>query len=139
MFPSNQDIAEFSSEFGQESFIGRSYVTKLACFGTQVAAVVMPEQSKEATLTRAWGMVRRLADWVLTHADELPPKERIFVIVGWSRSVRTLQGQIFKAGGDIETIRAIAASEDWSHFEQKTQYRALLPRWEKDVFDEHAV
>ena len=83
--------------------------------------------------------MREQARWILAHAHGLPATERYMIIVSWSQSVRRLQGQIFKAGGGVEGVRAISDSADWVEFGKITRQQALLPRWEKDVFDAHAV
>lgn len=56
------------------------------------------------------------------------------LVVGWSRSVGEMQGQLFKAGGTIETVRQVVASSDREAWERASGSRALLPNWQKDVF-----
>jgi hypothetical protein len=130
MFPSPQDTEEFKTEFGIESTVHRMEIRRLGCYGTQAAAVIRPSSSKEETLKLAWSLVRAMAFWILNRSSDMPTSERYIVIVGWSQSVRKLQGQIFKTGGNREKLRIVADSQDW-----KQQEHALLYRWEKDVFD----
>jgi hypothetical protein len=129
VFPTQQDIEAFQVEFGAESVLDRHQIPQRKFCGTQAAALIVPSQSKEETLKHAWSLVRSLARWVFDRADGLPTTERYIIIVGWSRSVRGLQGQIFKVGGDRDELRVISEAPDWSIREH-----ALLPRWEKDVF-----
>lgn len=132
MFPSEYNIELFKQEFGAESIVIRSAIPRQSFCGTQAAVVIIPRSTKEATLTYAWGLVRAIARWILSHASELPANERIIIIVGWSQSVRKLQGQIFKVGGDFATIQTIANTASWS----ECQYGPLF-KWEKDVFQNH--
>lgn len=134
MFPSPQDVEALKSEFGVESIIERMEIRHLACCGTQAAAVITPLSSKEATLIHAWELIRGLARWTLDHTVELPATERYCVIVGWSQSVRRLQGQIFRACGDRERLQHIADATDWHQFEH-----TIRNNWEKDVFENHVA
>jgi hypothetical protein len=129
MFPSLQDVESFRSEFGGEAVLHRLPITNLSCNGTQAAAVIKPLDTKDSTLTFAWGQVRKMAEWILQHSAVLPSSERYMVIVGWSQSVRKQQGQIFKVGGERSALAAIAASTDW----KKDGFSPLIT-WEKDVF-----
>jgi hypothetical protein len=130
MFPTQQDIEAFQVEFGSESVLARHHIPQRDFCGTQTAAVITPLPTKEETLKHAWSLARKMARWIFDRAGDLPATERYIVIVGWSQSVRRLQGQIFKVGGDREAIRVISDATDWS-----THEHALLPRWEKDVFE----
>jgi hypothetical protein len=130
MFPTQQDIEAFQAEFGPESSLERMQIPQRDFCGTQAAAVILPSQTKDETLKHAWSLIRRMARWIVDRAGDHPATERYVIIVGWSQSVRRLQGQIFKKGGDREVIRAVADQTDWSQHEH-----ALLPRWEKDVFE----
>ena len=134
MFPTPHDVEAFKSEFGADSTIDRMEIRHLACCGTQAAAVIAPSQTKEATLTHAWELIRRLALWMLRHTVELPSTEKYCVIVGWSQSVRRLQGQIFRACGDRARLQCIADSTDWHQFEH-----TIRNNWEKDVFENHVA
>jgi hypothetical protein len=96
--------------------------------------MIAPASTKAETLESAWPLVRSIARWVLSRAADQPEIGRFEIIVGWSQSVRKMQGQIFKTGGDQATVRAIAASENWSQYPH-----ALQKRWEKDVFDARVV
>ena len=92
--------------------------------------VITPKDTKDATLAHAWELVRSIARWILVRASELPPSERYEIIVGWSQTVRRLQGQVFKVGGDHAAVQTIADSAEWTQCG-----RAPLIRWEKDVFE----
>jgi hypothetical protein len=129
MFPSLQDVESFNSEFGAEAIIHRLPISHLNCNGTQAATVIKPLDSKDSTLEFAWEQVRKIADWILQRSVGLPSSERYMVIVGWSQTVRKQQGQIFKVGGELSALTAIAASANW----KKDGYSPLL-NWEKDVF-----
>ena len=130
MFPTRQDIEAFQAEFGPESVLERHQFPQRDFCGTQAVAVILPSLTKEETLKHAWSLIRSMAGWIIDRAGDHPATERYIIIVGWSRSVRPLQGQIFKKGGDREMIRAVADHTDWSQHEH-----ALLSRWEKDVFE----
>ncbi len=134
MFPTSQDVEKFRSEFGAESIIIRTEIRHLACYGTQAAAVIAPLESRDATLAYSWDLIRKLASWVVRHTSDLPATERYCVIVGWSRSVRELQGQIFKACGDRARLQSIADSTDWHQFEH-----TIRSNWEKGLFNEHVA
>ena len=134
MFPSRQDVEAFQVAFGPEAGIKRLYLSHLNCFGTQVAAVILPASTKDESLKLAWEVIRKQARWLILVAPSLPETERYVLIAGWSRQVRKLQGQIFKTGGSIEEVRLIADSPDWMQFEERSRQRALLQGWEKDVF-----
>lgn len=130
MFPSERDVEDFKAEFGADSILHRLAVARQSYFGLQAAVVIMPEATKDATLARAWELVRAIARWILARDTELPANERYEVTVGWSRLVRRSRGQIFKVGGDRAAVQTIADSESWS-----LCGRAPLIRWEKDVFE----
>lgn len=102
--------------------------------GTSVAAMIVPARTPEETLAHAWLLLQSLAGWVIEHGASLPTTERYLLIVGWNKSVREMQGQLFKAGGTIENVRQIVASPDWEAWERTSGYRALLSNWQKDVF-----
>jgi hypothetical protein len=130
MFPSEQDVEAFKTEFGSESVLQRFVVPRQPYCGTRACVVVTPVVTKDATLRCCWELVRAIARWILARSSELPASERYEVIVGWNQSVRRLQGQIFKVGGDRAAIQTIADSAEWSHCGL-----APLVRWEKDVFE----
>jgi len=130
MFPSEHDVEAFRTEFGAESIIHRLAIPRQSFCGTQAAVVMTPASTKDETLARAWELVRAIAHWILARAPELPANERYEVIVGWSQAVRRKQGQIFKWGGELATIRGMADSSDWRQYEQ-----ALRHNWGKDVFE----
>jgi hypothetical protein len=134
MFPSEHDVETFKAEFGAESILHRLAISRQSYCGTQAAVVIKPAPTKEATLQHAWELVRSIARWILARASELPPTERYEIIIGWSQSVRRLQGQIFKVGGDHATVQTIADSAEWTQCG-----RTPLIRWEKDVFENHVV
>jgi hypothetical protein len=134
MFPSEHDVETFKAAFGSESILQRFTISRQTYCGTQAGVVITPELTKEATLRHAWELVRAIARWILVRASELPTSERYEIIVGWSQSVRRLQGQIFKVGGDRATIQTIADSVEWSQCG-----RTPLIRWEKDVFENRVV
>jgi hypothetical protein len=134
MFPSERDIEDFKTEFGADSILHRLAIPRQSYSGLQAAVVIMPEANKDATLARAWESVRAIARWILARDAEIPASERYEVIVGWRQSVRRLQGQIFKVGGDRNTVQIIADSESWSQCGH-----APLIRWEKDVFENHVA
>jgi hypothetical protein len=129
MFPSEHDIDIFKADFGPESILLRIPIPGQSIYATQAAAVIIPEATKDATLRRAWESVRAIARWILAHGSELPASERYGIIVGWSRSVRERQGQIFKLVGDRMEVKTVADSESWPQCG-----RTPLIRWEKDVF-----
>jgi len=130
MFPSDHDIEAFKTEFGRESILERFAISRQSCCGTQAGVVITPKDTKDATLAHAWELVRSIARWILVRASELPPSERYEIIVGWSQTVRRLQGQVFKVGGDHAAVQTIADSAEWTQCG-----RAPLIRWEKDVFE----
>lgn len=132
MFPSEHDIEIFKAEFGPESILLRSPIPGQGIHGTQAAAVITPEATKDATLRRAWDSVRAISRWILARGSELPVSERYGLIVGWSQSVRRFQGQIFKVIGDRTTVQTVADSDSWSQCGQAPKLR-----WEKDVFENH--
>ena len=134
MFPSERDIEDFKAEFGADSILHRLAIPRQSYCGLQAAVVIVPDATKDATLARAWELVRAIAHWILDRDAEFPASERYEVIVGWSQSVRRLQGQIFKVGGDRASVQTIADSESWSQCG-----RAPLIRWEKDVFENHVA
>jgi hypothetical protein len=134
MFPSEHDVEDFKTEFGADSILHRFAISRQSYCGTQAGVVILPDATKDATLARAWELVRAIARWILVRSSDLPASERYEVIVGWSQSVRRLQGQIFKVGGDRATVQTIADSESWSQCG-----RAPLIRWEKDVFENHVA
>jgi hypothetical protein len=134
MFPSEQDLEAFRAEFGPESILHRLAIPRQSYCGTQAAVVIAPEVTKDATLARAWEIVRAVARWLLGRAAGLPANERYEIIVGWSQSVRKLQGQIFKTGGESSAIQTIADSTQWAQCG-----RAPLHRWEKDVFEKNLL
>jgi hypothetical protein len=138
MFPTKDDISDFAIRFGNEGHLSRSLISHLNVHGTTVAAVIAPERTPEETLAHTWRLLQSLAEWVIQRAANLPPTERYMLIVGWSKSVREMQGQIFKAGGTIENVREVVASPDWEAWERASGYRALLPNWQKDVFAQPA-
>jgi len=131
MFPSSQDLVAFRLEFGVESIISRMAIPRLGCCGTQTAVVIAPLETRDATLTHSWKLIRNQADWLLRHTRDLPPTERYCVIVGWSRTVRKLQGQIFRACGDQARMQSIADSTGWRQFEH-----TIRNNWEKGLFDD---
>jgi hypothetical protein len=135
MFPASQDVKAFQSAFGADALLERLQIPRENYCGTQPCVVIRPTTTKDETLIIAWNLMREQARWILTHSSNLPVSERYMIIVGWSQSVRRLQGQIFKAGGAIGEVQAIAASVDWNEFGQTTRQQVLQPRWEKDVFD----
>src|SRR5258705_120792 len=130
MFPTTQDCEAFRSEFGPEGVIHRMEIPPRGGWGAQGAAVVMAAETKEDTLERAWALARSLAHWTLARVGSLTPTERCIVIVGWSKSVRPLQGQIFKMGGTLDMLARLAACEDWKTVQGTTGQRVLLARWE---------
>jgi hypothetical protein len=136
MFPTAQDLEEFRAQFGPESVIDRMQIPRRDAWGTQVAATVVPSPTKEETLRHAWSLARSLARWVLARAHELTTDERCIVIVGWSRSVRPLQGQIFKMGGSLDILATLAKCADWQTAQKTPGQQIPLTRWEKDVFAE---
>src|SRR4051812_23581576 len=100
MFPSQRDISDFAARFGDEGHLSRGPIPRLDVHGTSVAAMITPERTPEETLARAWRLLQSLSEWVVHRASaELPPTERYSLIVGWSKTVRDKQGQVFKAGG----------------------------------------
>jgi hypothetical protein len=129
MFPREADIENFKVEFGSEGILRRLEIRRRGCHAIQAATVIMPNATKDATLMRAWRLVRSIAHWIIACGTELPVNERYEIIIGWSKSVRKLQGQIFKVSGDRAAVQAIADSESW------IQCGCVpLLRWEKDVF-----
>lgn len=136
MFPTAQELDAFRAEFGPESVIDRMQIPRRDTWGTQVAATVAPLVTKEETLDHAWTLARSLACWILARAQELTPDERCFVIVGWSKSVRPLQGQIFKMGGTLDILASLAECADWKTAQKIPGQQIPLFRWEKDVFGE---
>ena len=136
MFPSAQELDAFRAEFGQESVIHRMQIPRRDNCGTQVVATIVPLPTKEETLNRAWSLARSLARWILARAHELTADERCIVIVGWSRSVRRLQGQIFKMGGTLDILCRLAECADWKTAQKIPGQQIPLIRWEKDVFGE---
>jgi hypothetical protein len=138
MFPSEPDISDFAARFGDEGHLSRAPIPHLGIHGTTLAAMITPERTPEATLAQAWCLLQSLAEWVVQRAANPPPSDRYMLIVGWSKSVREKQGQVFKAGGTIENIRQIVASPDWDSWQRVSGHRALLPPWQKDVFAQPA-
>jgi len=134
MFPSEHDVEEFKAQFGSDSVLHRIPLSHLGCDGLQAAAMITPAPTKAETLEIAWTLVRSVARWVLPQAADHPTVGRFEIIVGWSQSVRKMQGQIFKTGGDQDTVRAIAACENWSQYPS-----ALQQSWEKAAFDARVV
>ncbi len=136
MFPTAQELDAFKAQFGPESVIHRMQIPRRGTWGTQAAATVVPSPTKEETLNHAWGLARSLARWVLARAHELTTDERCIVIVGWSKSVRPLQGQIFKMGGSLDILATLAQCADWQTAQKIPGQQIPLVRWEKDVFAE---
>ena len=57
-----------------------------------VWAAIVPKDTEQNTLLFAWALVLEMATWLRSeHIDQ-----NFRIIVGWDRSVRTHQGQIFK-------------------------------------------
>ena len=139
MFPTDQELDAFRAQFGPESVIHRMQIPRSDTWGTQVAATVLPSPTKEETLRHAWGLARSLARWVLARAHELTTDERCIVIVGWSKSVRPLQGQIFKMGGSLDILARLADCADWQAAQKVPGQQIPLIRWEKDVFAERGA
>jgi hypothetical protein len=132
---SSHDILEFKKEFGPESVISRTQMPNVDSFWTEVGAVIRPSATKDETVAHAWMLARNLASWILAHSNHLPDTEWYCVLVGWSSEVRRLQGQIVKKTGKIEVIQSIVAAPDWKQYEQNTHRKAIMPNWEKDVFE----
>ena len=127
------DELALQSEFGFESGLSRVRLQHLDCYGTQVATTITPCKTEVETLQCAWNVVRSLAAWVLRNSDTLPINERFELIVGWSRTVRQAQGQIFKTGGlasDLKRIVSLPEEEAMVSFEKC----GLRTHWQKDVF-----
>ena len=126
------DEQTLQSEFGNEAILNRLWLAHLGCHGTQVAATIVPGNTEAGTLQNAWDVVRRLAEWTIRNGVNLPADERFELIVGWSRSVRPMQGQIFKTGGVRCDLQCIASSPTYDEF-VSAEHNPLRTNWRKDV------
>lgn len=124
----------FFQEFGVEAVRHRLFLSHLHVWGTQVGACIRPERDPAATLDKAWRTVQALARYLLSEVAILPADERYEIIVGWSRSVRPLQGQIFKLGGDAARLKLICSCQSYLDYEANSGQAALRLNWQKDVF-----
>lgn len=131
-------VDELQPEFGAETIIEGLELEHLRCYGTTIAATVVPESSEKTTLDSAWAVIRRLAAWTLRHSDSFPPNERFQLIVGWSKNVRAPQGQIYKTGGTVNGLEVLLLAHSPESFDIQTGRRSLVTGWQKDVFAPNA-
>jgi|SRR5690606_5605217 len=96
-----------------------------------VWATISPKNTEEETLSFSWNLVLDMAAWLKTeHADQ-----NFRIIVGWDKSVRTHQGQIFKIFEPANELDFILACETAENYRAvRFQSLAPLPGWQKDVF-----
>lgn len=108
---------------------GRTIICHQGC------VCIKASEDKEATLTFGWQVVRELAHWLITTYDVVPEDERFQIIVAWSKSVRKLQGHIFKIWGFKEGMRTIASCESYREYASLTgNWHVPMLKGEKDVF-----
>lgn len=129
----DMDTKELKSKFGNESELTRLWLPHLECYGTQISATVTPDASEERTLQNSWDLVKDLAAWLLDKGTLRPDTERYEIIVGWSSSIRSRQGQIFKTGGSAVELLKIVAAPDYEYV-ITPDHSPLRHNWEKDVF-----
>jgi hypothetical protein len=121
------------SAFGNEAVLHRLWLAHLNCHGTQAAATITPRENEPQTLRDAWKLVQELASWLLQEGTSLPESERYEIIVGWSRSVRPQQGQIFKTGGTRGDLQRIVGSPTAESF-VSPEHNPLRSNWQNNVF-----
>lgn len=101
----------------------------------QAGVCIKPRRGKEETLILAWKTVRELAKWLLDQSDDLSGHVRYQIVIGWSKTIRRQQGQIFKIFGDADRLRLILNCENYRQFSEIAPDNWVpLPGWEKDVF-----
>jgi hypothetical protein len=123
------DAHSLKAEFGSEALIHRLWLSHLECHGTQVTATITPRGTEAESLLEAWQVVQSLASWLLRDAATLPENERYEIVVGWSSSVGTPQGQIFKTGGLVGDLQRIVSSPTYNDFAPS----ALRSNWQKQA------
>jgi hypothetical protein len=96
-----------------------------------VWATITPKDTEQNTLSFSWDLVREMAVWL--KAKRVQHNFRI--IVGWDKSVREHQGQIFKIFEPAEAIDLVLGCATADEYRvSRPQSLAPLPGWQKDVF-----
>ena len=99
-----------------------------------VCACIRPELTEEDSLCAAWNLVREIAEWLSVEAPS-SKIENFRIIVGWSKAVRELQGQIFKIwqpNSHLDLILDCVSHEDYA--KRSGDNCVPMPGWQKDVF-----
>lgn len=104
-----------------------------------IVVCITPKQDPATTLEYAWEVLRELALWACDEFKDHPASETYRIIVGWSKSVREHQGQIFKIWFDLARVREVA--ECATPEECSARFgsgQTPFDNWQKDVFAQKA-
>jgi hypothetical protein len=100
-------------------------------FWHDVWATIRPKNTEDETLTFCWSLVLQMAAWLKNKKID----QDFRIIVGWDKSVREHQGQIFKIFEPVEELDFVLSCATAEQYrESRAQSLAPLPGWQKDVF-----
>jgi hypothetical protein len=91
-----------------------------------VASLVNPEPTVDATIAMLEHRTRKIATWTISHRRQFSAGDRFQIILGWPESVRKAGRQVIKMGGDFDAVASIADG---------TAEIVPMPGWSNRVFE----